>query len=151
MAIFYGTESSKPNLAIPQLQEQGTVGGNMGVAYDKYVAAGALSLNDRIKVGKLPKGARIVGYWIKSADLGTTGTLDLGWAASADGVEAASANGMLSAVDVNTAATTKGHTDQGNMAGLGKLFGAAVDLEVKVSAATTAAGTIEVCVYYIVD
>lgn len=151
MATFYGVEATKATNSIPQLQGQGTAGGGVKIAYDKYAPAGALSLGDKIKMGKLPKGARVIAYWLKSSDLGTVGTLDLGWSASADAVEAGSANGMFSAVDVHTAAITVDHGDQENMAGLGKKFDAGVDIEVKASAATDAAGTIECCVFYVVD
>src|SRR4051812_17239106 len=118
MATVKGVERTKQDTIPADLRDQGSKGGVVRVLYDKYVAAGALSLNDVIQLGQLPAGARVVGYWLKSGDLGTTGTLDLGWAASADGVESASATGFLAAVDVNAAAITIGHQDQENEAGL---------------------------------
>jgi hypothetical protein len=151
MATLKGIERTKQDTVPADLRDQGSKGGVMRVLYDKYAPAGALSLNDVIQIGQLPAGARVVGFWLKSSDLGTTGTLDLGWAASSDGVEAANATGFLAAVDVNAAAISISTSDQENQAGLGKKFSSAVEVQIKASAATTAAGTIEACVQYVVD
>lgn len=151
MATLYGIESAKRKQGIPQLMAQGVAGGGVKVAYDKYTAAGAMILNDVVKMGKLPAGARVVGYWLKSDDLGTVGALDLGWAASSDGVEAAQAQGFLGAVDVKTAAVTADHATQADKLGLGKVFASEVDIQVKVQTATDAAGSFEICVMYVID
>lgn len=151
MATLYGVEATKATNDIPQLVDQGSAGGRVHVAYDKYVAAGALTLNDKINMGKLPAGARIVGYWLKSTDLGTVGTLSLGWSASDDGVEAGDDDAMLNDVDVHSAAITVDEGDQEAMVGLGYKLSAPVDIQLLVSAATDAAGTIETCVQYVID
>lgn len=152
MATNYGVGHTKLVASPREYLTPDNLHGRMRIAYDKFTLTADLALNDVIKMGKLPKGARVVGYWLKSDDLSAaSGTLDLGYAASSDGVEAADDNAFLAAVDV-TSATTKGHTDQANMVGLGKKFSAEVDIEVKVHADTDAtSGSIETCIMYVVD
>lgn len=153
MATYYGIETSKPRSSIPQARDQGTLGGGVKTLYDKYTLSADLSAADVIVMGKLPAGARVVGYWLKSSDLDASGgTLDLGWAASSDAVVSADDDGFLSNVDVATAAITVDHADQDAMVGLGKKFDSAVDVQVKVEGDTDAtSGDIEVCIFYVVD
>jgi hypothetical protein len=150
MATYSGVNYALSSASPPSRQDQGDVKGRVKHAYDSYVAAGALALNNVINVMKLPAGARVLEAILVSDDLGTTGTLDLGW--TDNGVDGASANGLLSAVDVHTAAIQAragGITPA--VAGIFKKFSAETQLQVKVSAATTAAGTIKVGVLYVLD
>jgi hypothetical protein len=62
---------------------------------------------------KLPKGARILNATLKSADLGTTGILNVGITASADALESADADFFFAALDVKTAAINKSMTGIG--------------------------------------
>ncbi|RMF55086.1 hypothetical protein D6745_03225 [Candidatus Woesearchaeota archaeon] len=153
MATYKGVNrtkiTSEPIQAIPKGEQYG----RLHVAYDEYTAAGALALNDVIELMTLPEGARVHEVILDSSDLGTTGTLDLGWAAGAKGLEAANATGFFSAVDVATAATRVSLVSNGaqNAAGYLKKFAEEVLVQINVSAATTAGGTIRVTVLYTVD
>lgn len=125
-------------------------------SYFSYTAAGALVISTIIKLCKIPKGARVLDAVIKSADLGTVGTLDLGWAASAEldstgtAVEASSGTGFINAMDVHTAADViKASDNQAAPAGVLKKFSAEVDLQINVSAATDAAGAISGYIAYV--
>lgn len=151
MATVYGTYATKRDNTVPAEKLETQVdGGRIRVSYDSYSCSAVLALNDVIKLGKLPAGARVVGFWLKSADLGTAGKLDLGW--EANGVDAVDVDGFLAAVDVNAAAVTKDQSSQANMPGLGKKFGAETQIIVTANEATTAtSGTIEVCIQYVID
>lgn len=155
MATKYGTYSSDrledvPSNKVPPIGQHGVV----RIAYDKYVLSGDLAAADIIHLGFIPQGARVVGYWLKTDDLDASGgTIDLGWAASADGVETADADGFLAAVDVTTSGgISSNHTSQANMAGLGKLFSAQVAVTATILGDTDATtGDIEVCIQYVID
>ena len=154
MATLYGIEATKVHSSEPsEMVDVGSHGGAVKQIYDKYTAAGAIALNDVIYInGLLPRGARIIDALIKSDDLGTVGTLDLGWAAGSNGDEIADPNGLINAMDVNAAANTVWASDNlPNAAGIGKKFEEAVQLMVTASAATDAAGSFEVIVLYAID
>jgi hypothetical protein len=104
--------------------------------------------------GKLPKGARVLEVWVKSADLDASGgTVDVGWLASDDGVESASVNGFMDALDVATAADVfLMSANAAAPAGMFKKFGAAVQPVITTDGDTDATtGDIEMCIMYIVD
>lgn len=154
MATVYGVNADKILVDNPSNKASvGDQGGRMRVIYDTYEATGALSLNDVIVMGGLiPEGARIHEVVLAHDDLGTTGTLDVGWQASADGGEAADADGFIDGADVATAADTVKMTDNLPFAaGLFKDFSEPVQPAITVSTATDAAGTISLAIYYSVD
>lgn len=155
MATVKGENATKAQAVPKELVDVTEQGGRMRILYDKYTAPGALSINDVIQMGGLlPSGAMVHEVVLASDDLGTTGTLDVGWEASADGAEAADANGFLNAVDVNAAQIVQPMTAlaASNAApGFGKKFSAPVQLAVTASAATTAGGDIRLWVYYTLD
>lgn len=153
MATVYGTNATKRLVNVPQdMIAANAQHGSVRMCYDIYTLTADLAAADIIVMGQIPAGARVVGYWMKFSDLDVTGgTLNLGYGASADAVESASAAAFLSAVDV-TSAGTKSQNDQANMAGLGKLFASPVNVQVATVGDTDAtSGTIEVCIYYVVD
>lgn len=158
MATKYGTYSSDRLEDVPSTKIPADVQhGRIRIAYDEYTFTADLAAADVIHMGLLPKGARVVGYWLKADDLDASGgTLDLGWAASSEtsggsAVEAADDDGFLSNVDV-TSAITIGHQDQENMTGLGKKFSAEVAIQVKIEGDTdVTSGTLKTCVFYVVD
>ncbi len=153
MATVYGVNATLRNNVPKAEMGVGEAGGRVRLAYDSYTAAGAIALNDIVVMGpKIPKGARMIDGWIKHADLGTVGTLDLGWAASDDGLEAVNATGFISAEDVHTAADIVKATDnQAAPAGVGKKLLAEVQPIVTASAATDVAGAFSTFIFYIVD
>jgi len=152
MATLYGSNATRRLVNNPPDKvDAGVQHGRVRVSYDTYTAAGALSNGDVIRMGYLPKGARVVGYWLKSNDLGTTGTCKVGYEASADAAEAADDDAFFASVDLNAAAITLDQGDQENMPGLGKEFSGECQISITLTAATTAAGTISFCCMYTVD
>jgi hypothetical protein len=132
--------------------------GRIRCAYDKFDIAvegdgSALVTADTVTLVKIPKGARVVGLEINSDDLGGTGTMNIGWAASSDGVEAADADGFAAA-DANFSGADY-HFRLGNdpdAAGIFKKFDAEVELTLIPAAnfnGTT--GVIKVALYYVVE
>lgn len=113
---------------------------------------------DIIKLAKLPKGARLIEACIQFSDLGGSGTVNVGWAASAEldengsVVVAADATGIFSAVDLDTAADTLLMSQQqANPAGLAKAFDAEVDIQMAVTDAWSATtGTLKGWLQYVV-
>jgi hypothetical protein len=151
MATFYSNQYQEAFITIPSVNNRpGDVSGHILCAYaDFTVPAVAPIANDVFKLCKIPKGARVVEVYVAFPDLGTTGLVDIGYSASVDGVETASATAFLASVDVNTAAAIVCMSEQANPAGFGKLFASEVDLELKVNTAWTAvAGTVKVILHY---
>lgn len=153
MATVYGAYATDRLVDVPS--DKIPANGNHGVvrvAYDSYALTADLAAADIITLGRIPAGARVVGYWLKSADLDASGgTVNLGWAASSDAVEAADPDGFLLTADV-TSAITIDHGDQENMVGLGKVFSSAVDVIITTVGDTDAtSGTISACIFYVVD
>lgn len=161
MANFYGVNATKLLVDVPQAKAApGEVSGGLKVIYDKKTFTAALTTSDALYMGALiPKGARVLNVVVKSADLGTTGDLNIGWAASEEkvagtAVELADADGFFAALDVNAVAdgySLVGSTF-GNSAGLLKKFAAAVQVVIVPSENTTAtSGDIEIAITYVVD
>lgn len=128
---------------------KGEFGGRVRVLYDEKTLTEELEVNDIIKVGRLPKGARVLGATVKSPSLGTTGIVDLGYAASADAVEAADADGFVLQADAGGQAVQA----VGAGAAIGKRFEAEVDVQLVVTEVSTAGSTktIQSWVYYVID
>lgn len=151
MAKVYGIQATKRLVNIPSDKTKSNEQhGELRCSYDIYTIPGNLSVGDIVTFGKIPKGSRVVDFWLKSSNLGTTGAGNFGWAASADAAEAGNASGFLAAVVVSTAATTSAIGTQVNVVGLGKEFLGECDVQFVVTTATTAAGTLEGCVSYVV-
>lgn len=151
MATLYGQYAANRLVDVPSTKIPATAQhGRIRTSYDKYTLTGDMSASDVIDMGVLPKGARVVGGWLKNSAL-SAGTLHVGYAADSAGVETADDDAFLASVAVTSAATTS-FTGQNNMPGLGKAFSAEVQLQVKVATDTSAtSGTIELCVHYVVD
>ena len=151
MAKFYGVQATKRLVNLPSDKTKSNEQhGDLRVSYDLYTIPGNLGVGDIITFGKLPKGARVVDFWLKASNLGATGAGNFGWAASADAVEAGNVSGFLAAVVVSAAATTSTIGTQPNVAGLGKEFLAECDVQFVATAVTTAAGTMQACISYVV-
>lgn len=126
------------------------LGGRVRCSYDEYTLTADLSANDVIKMGRIPKGARLVDYYLDFDDLGTGGTLDVGYNGGDNGDETADPDGLIDGEDVNTAAGQR-RAAKGDAA-LFKKFADNVDLEVTVATDTTAtSGTIRLAAYYTFD
>jgi hypothetical protein len=149
MATFYGVNATKRDNSVPSKKiDAQDAGGRLRVAYDEITLAGAVTTSDVIKMMKLPSGARILDAILSSADLGTTGALNVGW--EANGVDSAVAAGLFSAVDVNTAAISVRQSSTYSTNQFKKL-GAETQISIVPSANTTAGGKISLAVFYALD
>lgn len=155
MATLYGTEYSNAYVAKPSLKTSpGDFNGAVKTIYFEYPITAAPTAADVIKVGKIPKGARVMGAGLKFGDLGTAGVLELGFAADVDAVETADPDAFLASVDVNAAADFVTMDQQqeagGALAGHLKRFSAECDVQILVTTAwTVTSGTIKGYVSYI--
>lgn len=146
----YGVNATKRDVNVPSKKiAPGEVNGQIKVAYDEFSPAAAITINSVIKMMKLPAGARVIDVLIKTTDLGSAGVFDVGW--EANGVEAADADGFFAALDVNTAAINKLMAATAAVDGVFKKFSAETQISITVTTATTAAGKIQLAVFYIVD
>ncbi len=152
MARQYGAQATKRYSLPQQLSSQGYSGGNLKMLSDSYAWTGALT-TEFIEMGRLPKGARVVDLHVVCPDLDASGgTLDFGWEASEDAVEAASLAGFASNVDVTSAVNYSLRTTGATLAGFNKLFGAEVKVGITVDGdcdATT--GTVYWDLTYVID
>lgn len=125
----------------------GEYNGHKKVMYDELTFAAEAANNDILKVGKLPKGARVLSCTVKSPDLGGTGTLNIG--TPSNGVEAADADGFVVGADASGQAVQA----SGNGANIGVKFSAETDIEVTFVGATASATgkKLQVWTEYIVD
>lgn len=115
----------------------GDVGGRVRSLYFTITLSGAvIAISDVLKLAVLPAGARIVGFRCIVPSLGTTGIFDLGWAASADAVETADPDGIVSGLDAGGQAVNNNTI---LTAAYGKKFASAVDIQAVFTEATTAA------------
>lgn len=96
----------------------GELSGKVKISYDEHTfVASVNAIGQTILIGDLiPKGARIIGATVKCPSLGVTGILSFGYAASADGAEAADADGLIVVAQL----------DAGGQAVLGKETAASV-------------------------
>lgn len=157
MATKLGVNATKIANSPADLVEQGEQTGRMKVHYDQFTLTADLAANDVIKMGGLlPAGARVIGANMDSPDLdsASAGALQFGWAASADGVEAAVADGFITSMDVHTAGNTSSLSGllQSAAAGKYKRFSSPVQPQVKISGETDATtGTIRCHIAYVID
>lgn len=134
---------------LPQFRD-----GRIRRLYAEIDPTAEFAVGEKFIVMELPQNAVPLEARIVSPDLsgGAGGLLDLGWAAGAEGVEAASADGLIANI-----ATDGGAIDSVmgfSAAGYNKRFGEPVNIEgvFSVAATTAASGkTIQVEVRYVID
>jgi hypothetical protein len=155
MATLYGDQYQDAFVDKPSTKiRHGDVSGDKKLLYFEYTITAAPSNSDVIKVGKLPLGARVINAGLQFPDLGTAGTLELGFDAGADDLETADPDAFLVSVDVNSARDAVSMQQQmeagGNNAGYMKVLADTVDVEIFVTAAwTVTSGTIKGFVEYV--
>tara|TARA_R100001594_G_scaffold19297_3_gene37673 strand:+ start:3753 stop:4205 length:453 start_codon:yes stop_codon:yes gene_type:complete len=150
MAAYYSTNYTKQFVNVPSEKiPAGEQYGVMRVAYDDYTFVGDVDDTDTIDFMKIPKGARIIDiHFVHSALDG--GTIDLGWSASDDGVEAGDADGFLDGYNPSSA----GSTSLGILGGRMKKFSAECTLRLTVKADAVVGATdhvLQIMVLYVVD
>ena len=162
MASYYGVNADKALVDVPKtLAEQGESGGRLHCIYDQYTMVGAISQNEILYMGtKIPAGARVVEAILStSADLDASGgTMDVGYAASADGVEVADPDAFFDGLDI-TAEDTWSMVEQapGASAGQFKKFSAAVQPIISAIGSggwdndSSSNGVITLQIWYVID
>ncbi len=147
MATYYSNQYQDAFVDVPSDKiRPGDQSGKLRfMFFDFTVPSVAPSNADFYLLGKIPKGARVVEAVISFPDLGGSGSVDLGWAASAEldsagsAVEAADVDGFLANVDLDTAADTIKMTDNApNPDGFLKKFSAECDLKMIIDDAWSA-------------
>lgn len=158
MASIYGVNHTANYITVPsQKALVGDLGGRVRCLVDQYVAAGVITSGDVLNLGKLPKGAKVVNGLLSHDDLGTTGTGKLGWGASLEldsagvTVEAADDDGFIASIDFNAAANVPFMWENAPTPGMFKELAGEVPVQLTFTASTTAGGTINSCIFYIVD
>jgi len=152
MASFYGDNATKRDVSEPSTKiDSQDQHGRLRVAYDSFDLAAVIGTSDILYMQKLPAGAKVYEVEVNSDDLGTTGVLDIGWGASAEGGEAADADGFYASLDVKTAAVAR-QKYANTVAGFQKKFTEEVTIQISASEATSASsGNINLAIFYSVD
>lgn len=154
MATKLGVNATKIAANPAQLAEQGDQAGRIRCMYDEYTFTADLASNDVIKLGGLlPAGSRVLDVVFGFDDLDTTGgTIDVGWAASADAAVSADDDGFLANVDVTSAGLVTMQDDQASVPGLFKRFASPVQIQAKIDGDTdVTTGSVKIAVYYVID
>jgi hypothetical protein len=103
MAFSTGNGVNRAHIvAVPSEKvPKGEANGNVRVMYDEFVLPSDAAASAVVTLGApIPAGARILSAKLKCADLGGTGTLDLGDAADADGyIAGGDASGQAAQLD----------------------------------------------------
>jgi hypothetical protein len=155
MATLYGDQFTSAYVNHPSTKfDVGQFNAQVKRLYFEYTITAAPTAGDVIKVGKVPQGARVYDAGLKFSDLGTTGTLELGFAADVGAVETADNDAFMASVDVNSAADFVTMNQQqlasGALAGHLKRFSAECDIEIYVTTAwTVTSGTIKGYIEYV--
>ncbi len=130
MTDYRATNYAKTVAVPPQKVDGGDYGGRTRHLYDQYVTGGAETTNDRILVGQLDPGERVLDGWLQYGALGGAVTLRLGDAADDDRLLAAT-NVAAAGLTRLSAATALGYRAGG---------AARVPLFLTVGGGTAAAG-----------
>jgi len=152
MANFFGDNATLRDSNIPsekiRTQDQH---GRMRVAHDEITFAAELTTSDTLTMMTLPAGAKIYEVDISSDDLGSTGVLDVGWAASSEGGEVADDNGLYAALDVTSAVVRQKIAN--SLPGYLKRFTEEVAIKIVPSTSTDVATgqTLKLTIWYVVD
>jgi hypothetical protein len=111
------------------------------ILFDSYTVATAdeFGTSGLIRLFKIPKGARLIDFEVSMPASGATGIFDIGWAASADGVEAADADGIIAQVDPGAAAVNR-QKMLSTVPGYMKKFASEVEVQADCTEATADAG-----------
>lgn len=153
-ATVYGTQQTKRLNTVPaKLVSQGYDGGRLRVMSDSYTLTADLASGDVIRVGRIPKGARVIDVRVIFPDLDASGgTLDIGWLAGAGGAEAIDADGFGADLDVTSAGVYSMFTSQSTRPGMDKVFAEDVEVAITTDGDTDAtSGTIRISVIYVID
>ncbi len=140
MASLYGAQYTNAFVTVPKAEISARdYNGKIRSIYATWVPAAELAVNDVVNLAKMPAGAKLIFAHAVIPDTGATGTLEIGWAASANGTsEAAASAGIFASFNAAAAANNIKMELDSAVSGLHKTFAAEVDLQVKCTAVTTA-------------
>lgn len=141
--VNYALRNAVPPSLIPANENYG----RLRVLYDYYdkSASDEFGTSGLIRMFLIPKGAKLVDSIFTTTDLGTTGVVDIGWAASDElsagvAVELADADGIFAAADCKTSTVVAVHMT-GLTPGMNKTFSAAVEVQVDFTEASNSSAT----------
>jgi hypothetical protein len=153
MASKYGVEYTNVTQDVPSEKAPANKwGGRVRCMYDTYAISADLAAGDKIYLGKLKKGDRVLEVVCHFADLdGSGGTIDIGYEYNASGES--SLTDDLDAfgvdIDVTSAASYSMNAEGANLAGAGYEIEGDADIVVSIDGDTDAtSGTIKLMVLY---
>lgn len=152
MASKYGVEYTNVTQDVPSEKAPANKwNSRVRCMYDTYALSADLASGDKIYLGKLKKGDRVLDVIVAFADLdGSGGTIDVGYEYNAVGESSLTddPDAFLADVDV-TSAGTVGMIEQGNMVGFGYEIEGDADIVITTDGDTDAtSGTIKLLVIY---
>ncbi len=151
MASVYGVEYTNVYVDVPSEKAKiNSVGGNLRVVSDTYTLTADLASGDKIYMGKLPKGARVINVYCSFADLDASGgTIDIGYE-YADSALTDDPDAFGVDIDVATAAASYSMASEGvNLPGFLYETTGEADLIITTDGDTDAtSGAIKLCVIY---
>lgn len=149
MATKFGVNATKRLSDVPSAKiAVSDQGGRKRVAYDSYTISAILAAGDILKMGKIPAGARILGWKIAVHTVSGAGSVKVGWSAGVTGAEAADDDGLDVSVDLTAQAIS---LEAASVPGYTKKFTEDVDIIVTGLVDSSAAGLISVAVEYSLD
>lgn len=154
MASLYGVEYTNVVRDVPS--EKAPInkwGGAIRCVYDTYALAADTASGDKLYLGKLKKGDRVLEVILSCDDLdGSGGTVDVGYEYNASGESSLTddLDAFLANVDVTTSGgISKAMSAQANMAGFGYAIEGDADIVLTFDGDCDAtSGTIKLCVIY---
>lgn len=151
MAELNGVNNSKRTVSVPSVKLKASNNhGRLRVAYDEITLSGELAANDIIKMMNIPAGAKIYDCILEHG--GIDSTVDVGWAASAEGGEAADVDGLLDGISMASAGKSS-MSGIDALGGYAKEFSEEVEVQIKILDISTTADTevIKLQIIYAVD
>jgi hypothetical protein len=154
MASLYGAEYTNVTQDVPS--EKAPInkwGGRLRCMYDTYALTADTASGDKIYLGKLKKGDRVLEVILATDDLDASGgTVDVGYEYNAAGESSLTddPDAFLANVDVTTSGgISKSMSASANMAGFGYAVEGDADIVVTLDGDCDAtSGTIKLCVIY---
>lgn len=154
MTNYFGVNNTLQYQSSPaQKAGLGEYSGRLRVLWDSYtLGSGSLTTSDTLFLMKIPGNARVMDAVVVSADLGGTGTMNIGWQAGATGAEAAAATGFYSALDLSGQAVIASLVEVASASGAHKRFSEEVQVVMVPQASFSAtSGSVSLAIYYIMD
>lgn len=154
MADLYGVNHTKAFQSEPSTKVNANeMGGVKRHHYDSYTFSAVLSIGDKIYLGKLPKGARVIGGRLQiPVDSGAIGIVKVGWDAGTNSGETADDDGFWTVAEGDFGAGAIDAVMAATAAGFRKEFADEVNVVVECTEASTGdADTLELELEYVLN